>query len=92
MNDWDLEQENYPQKSMNSVVTVKDWFITMLILCIPIVNIIMMFVWAFGGGTKPSKENYFKAALLWALISIILTVAFMVLFGAAFMHSIGNMV
>ncbi|MBD2870943.1 hypothetical protein IDH41_20365 [Paenibacillus sp. IB182493] len=41
--------------------------LTMLIMIIPIVNIIMMFVWAFGDG-NPSKQNYFKASLLWAAI------------------------
>jgi succinate dehydrogenase/fumarate reductase cytochrome b subunit len=53
---------------MAPVVTVKDWLITTLILLIPIVNIIMMFVWAFGDGTNPSKANYFKASLIWIAI------------------------
>lgn len=53
------------------VVSVKEWMLAMLIMCIPIVNIIMMFVWAFGNG-NPSKQNYFKAALLWTAIVIVL--------------------
>ncbi len=56
----------------DEVVTVKEWLITMLILLIPIVNIVMMFVWAFGGGAKTSKSNFFKAQLIFALIGIIL--------------------
>lgn len=30
-------------------MSVKDWMITLLIMFIPLVNIIMLFVWAFGG-------------------------------------------
>lgn len=40
-------------------VTFADWMVTMLIMFIPCVNIIMMFVWAFGSTTKKSKANYF---------------------------------
>lgn len=50
------------------VMKVSDWMITLLLLAIPLVNIIMLFVWAFGGGTNPNKANYSKATLLWMLI------------------------
>ncbi|WP_223829891.1 hypothetical protein [Paenibacillus arenilitoris] len=56
-----------PNQPVAPVITVKEWMLTMLIMIIPIVNIIMMFVWAFGDG-NPSKQNYFKASLLWAAI------------------------
>ena len=60
-----------------------EWMLTTLIMCIPCVGLIMMFVWAFGSGTKKSKSNYFKAMLVWALISIVLTVVIMVIFGVS---------
>lgn len=53
-------------------VSLKEWMITMLILMVPIVNIVMMFVWAFGSETNPSKANYFKAALIFSLILFVL--------------------
>jgi membrane protein YdbS with pleckstrin-like domain len=77
-----MDNQNYNQLQHNEV-TVGEWLITMLIMLIPIVNIIMMFVWAFGSGTQPSKANYFKAALIFLLIAIILQVIFFVIFGAA---------
>ena len=46
------------------VVSVKEWLITILIMLIPIVNIVMMLVWAFGQNTHPSKANFFKAQLI----------------------------
>lgn len=72
--------------SFNSEMSVKDWMITMLITCIPLVGIIMLFVWAFGGdNSKPSRSTWAKAALLWALIITVLymVIAFM-FFGALF--------
>ncbi len=47
-----------------NIITVKEWLITFLILCIPVVNLVMPFVWAFGSNAKKSKANYFKAYLL----------------------------
>ncbi|TXK74397.1 hypothetical protein FU659_29630 [Paenibacillus sp. N3.4] len=58
--------------------------ITILLLAIPIVNIIMLFVWAFGGETNPSKANYAKASLIWAAIGIVIYLIIVVLFFGAF--------
>lgn len=69
----------------NQPISVGDWFITMLITAVPIVGIVMLFVWAFGNGTNVTKANWAKAMLLWMLIGGVITVLFMVLFFAAFM-------
>lgn len=53
-------------------VTMKEWIITMLILMIPLVNIVMPFVWAFGGNTNPSKANFFKAQIIFAVVAIVI--------------------
>ena len=58
----------------NSVVSIGDWFVTLLILSIPVVGFIMLFVWGFGGSTKPSKANYCKLMLILGLISVIVAV------------------
>lgn len=62
-------------------VTVGDWLLTSLLMCIPLVNIILLFVWAFGSNTPISKANWAKAALIWALISIVLYVLLFVVIG-----------
>lgn len=49
-------------------VKVSEWLITMLVLAIPCVNLIMLFVWGFGGSEKRSKSNYCKASLIWMAI------------------------
>ncbi|MDQ1350299.1 MAG: hypothetical protein QG657_600 [Acidobacteriota bacterium] len=53
-------------------VSLGEWMITMLIAAIPLVNIIMLFVWGFGSNTNPSKANWAKATLIWCVIAIVL--------------------
>lgn len=60
--------------------TVGGWLVTLLILNIPLVNIVMLFVWAFGGGTSPCKSNWAKAMLLFWLIVFVLCI---IIFGVA---------
>lgn len=56
----------------NCGVSVGEWLITYLIMIIPIVNVIMLFVWAFGDGTKESKANWAKASLILAAIGLVI--------------------
>ncbi len=65
----------------HETIKTSDWFLTMLITAIPIVGFIMLFVWAFGGGTNPCKANWAKASLLWVLIAIVLAVLLVLIFG-----------
>ncbi|WP_138755142.1 hypothetical protein [Paenibacillus sinopodophylli] len=78
--------QNQYQQQVSPVITVKEWMITTLILIIPIVNIIMMFVWAFGEG-NPTKKNYFKASLLWAAIILAIYAVIAVIVVAAAVSS-----
>jgi hypothetical protein len=71
-----------PQQQMAPVISFKEWMLTILLLAIPIVNIIMLFVWAFGGNANPSKANYAKASLIWVVIGIVLSIIFSTIIGA----------
>ena len=64
------------------IVSIKEWLITNLIMMIPLVNLIMMLVWAFSSNTNPNKANYFKAALILFVIYLVLAVA-VAIFGSA---------
>lgn len=56
----------------SSVMSVKDWIITFLIMCIPIVNIVMLFIWALSDdSTNENKKNWAKASLLMVVIGFI---------------------
>ncbi len=71
------------ENNVTPVVSVGDWLITLLVRAIPLVNIIMLFVWAFGSGNNPNKANWAKAVLIWVAISIVLGIIVMLVFGAA---------
>lgn len=58
------------------VVSLSEWVITLLICFIPFVNIIMLLIWAFGGGANPNKANFAKAALIFVLIYFLLVTFF----------------
>jgi len=69
-----------PLSALHPPVSVGAWIVAMLLMLIPIVNIVLIFVWAFGGNTNPSKSNYFKAILIVIAISIALGIIFSIAF------------
>jgi hypothetical protein len=72
-------------------VSLGDWILTLIILAIPIVNIVMLFVWGFSSGTNPSKQNYCRAALIMTAVLVVLWVLFAATFGAALFHMARSM-
>ena len=52
-------------------VSLGEWMVTILLCAIPLVNIVMLFVWGFSAGTQPSKANWAKASLIWLAIVIV---------------------
>tara|TARA_Y100001970_G_C13411862_1_gene452331 strand:+ start:168 stop:389 length:222 start_codon:yes stop_codon:yes gene_type:complete len=57
-------------------VSLGDWLLVYVIMCIPLVNIVMLFVWAFGSGPV-SKQNWAKASLIWMAIIFVLYFLFL---------------
>ena len=51
------------------------WFGILLLMSIPLVNLICVLVWSFGGAKKNVKQSYARAVLLLWLIGLILSVA-----------------
>lgn len=67
-------------------MTIGDWIVTSIVLAIPLVNLIMAFVWGFGSNTNPNKANYCKAWLIVIAIFValyILLAVFVIGAGAA---------
>jgi hypothetical protein len=67
-----MENSNAPTPQQYPPVTLGDWMLTMLLCFIPLVNIVMLLVWAFSSTTNPSKANWAKASLIWFVIGIVL--------------------
>ena len=78
-----MENQNNP----TPVMKVSDWFITVFISAIPLVGLIMLFVWGFGSDTNQSKANWAKAMLLWYAVLIVLYALIALLFGAAILSN-----
>lgn len=51
-------------------VSVASWMGMLFVTAIPIIGWILILVWAFSGDNE-SRQNYFRAILLWVLIAII---------------------
>lgn len=72
-----INQPASPVVQNAPVIKLGDWVVTLIIMIIPLVNLIMLFVWAFGDGTNPNKANWAKASLIIMLISIVLGIVLM---------------
>ncbi|PKN72454.1 MAG: hypothetical protein CVU50_07180 [Candidatus Cloacimonetes bacterium HGW-Cloacimonetes-3] len=61
--------------SIAPVIRMLDWLVVLIIAMVPIANIIVMFVWAFGNTDNPNRRNFAKAFLIlmgiWILFSAI---------------------
>ena len=62
-------------------VSTGEWVVTLIISMIPLVNIVMLVIWAFGSNTNPSKANWAKAYLAFIAFFIVLYVLLFIVIG-----------
>ena len=67
-----VSKQTEPRGKAFYYMSFEDWFITFLIGCIPVVNIIMILVWAFG---KTNKRQIYCQAMLTFFLLVISLVA-----------------
>lgn len=62
---------------------VGGWILTYIVMGLPLINIIMLLVWAFGNKTKddPTFRNWARSILVIALISLVLSVVLVLIAG-----------
>lgn len=70
------QTQDYDQKPLS----VGEWLITLIVLALPLVGLIMLFVWGFGSGNV-NRRNYCRATLVFALIIVVLSLVFLFVFG-----------
>ena len=76
-------------KKDKNYVSIWFWMLACIVMGIPILNVIMICIWAFTGENE-SRKNYFKASIILFLIGLIFTIVLMSLgalpFIIAFLH------
>ena len=75
-----------PLQNQVQEISIGEWMVTLLLTYLPLVNIVMLFVWAFGSGTNPTKANWAKASLIWMLIGVVIAILFIMVIGTAIFH------
>ena len=68
-----MAYDEFPERPDESVGS---WMLTLFVSGIPIIGVIYLLVLAFGSGAAPSKRNFARAALIWTLIALAVTVVF----------------
>lgn len=74
-----MDHQTYVEGSVaenEKVMTVKDWIVVTLFMMIPIANIVLLFVWAFGSDGNLNRKNWAKACLI--VTAILLGVYFVI--------------
>jgi uncharacterized membrane protein len=85
------QQAPYAQQQDSSPMSMKDWFITLLISYIPLVGFVMLLIWAFDSSTNVNKKNWAKASLIWMLIAIGIAIIIFVLFMSIFIGAMSSL-
>ena len=70
-------QQRQPQYFGESapVMTVGNWLVTWLICCIPLINVIMLIVWASSSTENPNRKNWAISYLIIMAIGIVIWIA-----------------
>lgn len=67
---------NYNGPQLEPPLTLGNWIIIMLLMIIPCVNIILLFIWAFGHNVITSKKNYARAMLIFMAVGFVFSLIF----------------
>lgn len=65
------EKQQLSVEESGQPISVGTYFIMMLLFSVPLINIVMMLVWAIGSKNK-NKRNFAAAAIIWFILAILL--------------------
>jgi|HubBroStandDraft_6_1064221.scaffolds.fasta_scaffold5373518_1 hypothetical protein len=69
-------------------LTIGNWILTLILLAIPLVNLIMLIIWAASGSTHPSKKSFAQAYLIFIGVIICLGIMFALIVPLAAHHAV----
>lgn len=84
---------NIQEKSSSEqqVISVGEWVLYLFLFSIPVINIIVMVIWAFGNEPNPTKKNFARASLIWIVIAIIFSLLIMTMFYGIYYQAMSSM-
>lgn len=65
--------QNY-NSGVSAPLSVGQYILTFILLGIPLVNIILLFVWSFGSDVNLNKKNFCRATLIMGIIVTVLSI------------------
>lgn len=78
-------KEEKPQSAVSDkdlkTLSVGEWMLVILVFLLPVINIIVMAVWAFSSKGNVHRRNLSRASLLWIIILLIAYVVAMAIAG-----------
>lgn len=76
-----------PVNAYTAPLSIGKYLLMFIVLMVPLLNLIMLFIWAFGSTNNINKKNFARAGLIMVLIFI----AFYILAGASLVSMFGGM-
>ncbi len=64
-------------------LSLGQYLVMLLVMCVPILNIIMLFVWGFGSSSNLNKKNLARAMLIVCAIAFVLSLISSIFFASA---------
>lgn len=77
------QQPGYDPGMDQTPLSMGEWILTILVMMIPCVGLIIYLVWAFGKNGNVNRRNYCRAYLIIYAVILVISIAFVTLFGAA---------
>lgn len=71
-------------------MTMTEWLVTLIVAAIPCINIIMLFVWAFGSTGNVNRRNFCRAQLIIMAAGIVLAMFSWGILGSVLYSVIGS--
>ena len=73
--------ENLSAQQNTTVMSYKEWALTIFLASLPIIGFILVLIWAFDSNTRINKKNWAKGTLLLMVIYFFIIMLFLFMFG-----------
>ena len=81
---------HYDEEDRDEIST-GEWIASTILAHLPLIGIVILLVWAFGGGTSPTKANWAKAQLFIVVAIFGLAIALYLTILASLAQQYGSM-